>query len=42
MAAIGAFNNPSMRVTSELRFVFERRMVDGASADCIIDRRSPN
>lgn len=42
LVAIGAFNNTwSMRVTSELRFVFERRMVDGVGYNCIIDRRNP-
>jgi hypothetical protein len=42
MVAIGAFNNPwSIRVTSELRFVFERRTIDGISYNCIIDRRNP-
>ena len=40
MVTIGAFNNTwSMRVTSELRFVFERRTVDGKASNCIIDRR---
>lgn len=42
LVAIGAFNNTwSMRVTAELRFVFERRTVDGVAYNCIIDRRSP-
>jgi len=42
MVTIGAFNNTwSMRVTSELRFVFERRAADGEAFNCIIDRRNP-
>jgi hypothetical protein len=42
MVAIGAFNNPwSIRVTSELRFVFDRRTISGVSYNCIIDRRNP-
>jgi hypothetical protein len=41
--AIGAFNNAwSMRVTSELRFVFNNRTVDGVVYHCIDDRRNPN
>ncbi len=43
LVAIGAFNNPwSMRVTAELRFVFDRRTVDGIAYHCIIDRRNPD
>jgi hypothetical protein len=43
LVAIGAFNNAwSMRVTSELRFVFDNRTVDGISYHCIDDRRTPN
>ncbi len=42
LVAIGAFNNTwSMRVTAELRFVFERRTVEGKPYNCIIDRRNP-
>lgn len=42
LVAIGAFNNTwSMRVTAELRFVFERRTLDGVAYNCIIDRRNP-
>lgn len=42
LVAIGAFNNTwSMRVTAELRFVFERRTVNGVAYNCIIDRRNP-
>jgi len=40
LVAIGAFNNAwAMRVTGELRFVFDQRMIDGAGYHCIIDRR---
>jgi len=42
LVAIGAFNNTwSLRVTAELRFVFERRTVNGLTYNCIIDRRNP-
>ena len=42
LVAIGAFNNAwSMRVTSELRFVFDHLTVDGVAYNCIIDRRNP-
>lgn len=42
LVAIGAFNNSwSMRVTAELRFVFERRTMEGVAYNCIIDRRKP-
>ncbi|MFN7938464.1 MAG: hypothetical protein U0R19_34370 [Bryobacteraceae bacterium] len=42
LVAIGAFNNTwSMRVTAELRFVFERRTENGVAYNCIIDRRNP-
>ncbi len=42
LVAIGAFNNTwSLRVTAELRFVFERRTVNGVAYNCIIDRRNP-
>lgn len=40
LVAIGAFNNAwSIRVTAELRFVFEDRVIDGVSYHCIVDRR---
>ena len=43
LVAIGAFNNPwAMRVTAELRFVFDRRTIDGIIYNCINDRRNPN
>jgi hypothetical protein len=43
MVAIGAFNNAwSMRVTSELRFVFDHRTIDGVTYSYIQDRRNPN
>jgi len=43
LVAIGAFNNAwSMRATAELRFVFERRVIDGIPYNCINDRRNPN
>ena len=42
LVAIGAFNNTwSMRVTAELRFVFDRRTIAGVAYNCIIDRRDP-
>jgi hypothetical protein len=43
LVAIGAFNNPwSMRVTAELRFVFDSRTVDGIAYHYVNDRRNPN
>jgi hypothetical protein len=43
LVAIGAFNNAwAMRVTAELRFVFEARTLDGNPHNYIIDRRNPN
>ena len=43
LVAIGAFNNAwSMRVTSELRFVFEYRTGGATNYHSIIDRRNPN
>ena len=43
LVAIGAFNNPwAMRVTAELRFVFDHRTIDGVTYNCINDRRNPN
>ena len=42
LVAIGAFNNSwAMRVTSELRFVFDHRTIDGISYNCINDQRDP-
>jgi len=42
LVAIGAFNNAwSIRVTAELRFVFENRVIDGVAYHCIVDRRTP-
>ena len=42
LVAIGAFNNAwSIRVTAELRFVFEYRVIDGVPHHCIVDRRNP-
>lgn len=41
LVAIGAFNNAwSIRVTAELRFVFDYRMIDGVAYHCIVDRRN--
>jgi hypothetical protein len=43
LVAIGAFNNSwAMRVTAELRFVFDRRTIDGVTYNCINDRRNPS
>jgi hypothetical protein len=43
VVAIGAFNNSwSMRVTKELRFVFDRRTIGGVSYNYIQDRRNPD
>jgi hypothetical protein len=43
LVAIGAFNNPwSMRVTAELRFIFDNRTVDGITYHYVNDRRNPN
>jgi hypothetical protein len=43
MVAIGAFNNPwSLRVTSELRFLFDHRTEGGITYSYIHDRRNPN
>src|SRR6476619_314768 len=37
LVAIGAFNNAwSIRVTAELRFVFENRVIDGNGRPCIV------
>jgi hypothetical protein len=42
LVAIGAFNNAwSIRVTAELRFVFDYRVIDGVPYHCIVDRRHP-
>jgi len=41
LVAIGAFNNAwSIRVTAELRFVFDDRVIDGVAYHCIVDRRN--
>ena len=41
LVAIGAFNNAwSIRVTAELRFVFDYRTIDGVAYHCIVDRRN--
>ena len=41
LVAIGAFNNAwSIRVTAELRFVFDYRVIDGVAYHCIVDRRN--
>ena len=43
LVAVGAFNNSwSMRVTAELRFVFDSRTVDGITYHYVNDRRNPN
>jgi len=43
LVAIGAFNNSwSMRVTAELRFVFDHRTIDGVTYSYIQDRRNPS
>jgi len=43
LVAIGAFNNAwALRVTADLRFVFEARMIDGNPRNYIIDRRNPD
>src|SRR3982751_5047380 len=42
LVAIGAFNNAwSIRVTAELRFVFDYRVIDRVAYHCIVDRRNP-
>jgi hypothetical protein len=43
LVAIGAFNNSwGMRVTSQLRFEFDRRTIGGVSYNLIADRRNPD
>jgi hypothetical protein len=43
VVAIGAFDNPwAMRVTAELRFVFDHRTLGGTVYNCVIDRQNPN
>ena len=43
LVAIGAFNNTwSMRVTAELRFVFDHRTIGGTTFSYIHDRRNSN
>ena len=42
LVAIGAFNNAwALRVTADLRFVFDHRTIDGITYNCINDRRNP-
>ncbi|MEO8373303.1 MAG: hypothetical protein ABI806_29230, partial [Candidatus Solibacter sp.] len=42
LVAIGAFNNAwALRVTAELRFVFDHRTIDGITYNGINDRRNP-
>jgi hypothetical protein len=43
VVAIGAFDNPwGLRVTSDLRFVFDHKTIDGVVYNCVTDRRNPN
>ena len=43
MVAIGAFDNPwALRITAELRFVFDHRTINGEVYNCVNDRRNPN
>jgi hypothetical protein len=43
LVAIGAFNNSwAMRVTAELRFLFDHRVIDGVTYSYIYDRRNPD
>jgi hypothetical protein len=43
LVAIGAFNNSwAMRVTADLRFVFDHRTINGITYNSIDDRRNPN
>ncbi len=42
LVTIGAFNNAwAIRVTADLRFVFDQRTVNGVTYHCITDRRHP-
>jgi len=43
LVAIGAFDNPwALRITSELRFVFDHKTIDGTVYNCVTDRKNPN
>jgi hypothetical protein len=43
LVAIGAFDNPwALRLTSELRFVFDHRTINGNVYNCVVDRHNPN
>ena len=43
LVAVGAFDNPwALRVTSDLRFVFGNKTINGAIYHSVIDRRNPN
>jgi hypothetical protein len=43
LVAIGAFDNPwALRVTSELRFVFDHKTIGGDMYNCVTDRHNPN
>jgi hypothetical protein len=43
LVAIGAFDNAwALRITSDLRFVFDHKTVAGEVYNCITDRRNPN
>jgi hypothetical protein len=42
MVAIGAFDNRwALRLTSDLRFVFDHKTIDGVVYNCVTDRRNP-
>jgi hypothetical protein len=42
LVAIGGFDNAwAMRVTSELRYIFDHKTINGEVYNCIIDRRKP-
>ena len=42
LVAIGAFDNPwALRLTSELRFVFDHKTIGGEVYNCVTDRRNP-
>jgi len=43
MVAVGAFDNPwALRVTSDLRFVFGNKTIDGDVYHCVTDRQNPD
>jgi hypothetical protein len=43
LVVIGGFDNPwAMRVTSELRFVFDHKTIGGEVYNCVSDRKNPN